>query len=212
MIQSDFIGIDLTASSKKASDCVALDENLDLAFAGLLSTDADLVAFVSGRSPSLTAIDAPLGLPKGLCCLEEECGCQPEQGKGRECERGLAKLGISCYFTTKRSIIKKMVYRGIELRQTLEGRGLEVIEVYPYASKVRLWGKPIPAKSKPEGLAFLQDRLASLLPGLAPYAAEFNHDLCDAAVAAYTAYLHRQNKTEQIGDLDEGVICIPVEA
>jgi predicted nuclease with RNAse H fold len=102
-----------------------------------------------------------------------------------------------------------MVYRGIELRKRLEGRGYQVIEVYPYASKVRLWGKPVPSKLRSGGLALSRTRLANLLPTLAPYTADFNHDLCDAALAAYTAYLYHQNATEQIGSLEEGAIYIP---
>jgi predicted nuclease with RNAse H fold len=207
--QSDFIGVDLTSSPEKASACVGLDHNLNLAFAGFLHSDTDLVALVLSQGPGVTAIDAPLTLPNGLCCLEESCPCQPVQGKGRECERQLAMLGIPCYFTTKRSIIKRMVYRGIELRKRLECRGCQVIEVYPYATKVRLWGKPFPSKLRSGGLALSRTKLADLMPSLTPYAADFNHDLCDAALAAYTAYLHHQNATEQVGSLEEGAIYIP---
>jgi len=125
---------------------------------------------VTRREFELVAIDAPLSLPNGLCCLEESCSCQPRaRVKGRSCERELARLGIPCYFTTKKSIIKAMVYRGIRLRTELEAMGYEVIEVYPYASKVRLFGKPIPAKLKPAGLAFLKQHISQLLPDIAPY-------------------------------------------
>jgi len=209
--QSDFIGIDLTSSVKKSSACIGLDKELNLVFTGFLKTDADIVALVSSQPSScLVAIDAPLTLPKGLCCLEESCGCQPESSqKGRDCERELARLGIPCYFTTKRSIIKPMVCRGIGIRVELEGRGYQVMEVYPYASKVRLWGKYIPKKTTYEGMAFLKGHIASLLPCLGPYIARFNHDLCDAAIAAYTAYLHPLGETERIGDPEEGAIYIP---
>jgi len=210
MTQSDFIGIDLTSSAKKSSACIGLDKNLSLAFIGFLSSDSDIVALVSNQSSCVTAIDAPLTLPQGLCCLEESCSCQPIwSGKGRECERELARQGMPCYFTTKKSIIKIMVYRAIKLTKELEDRGYDVIEVYPYASKVRLWGRDFPPKLKPDGLAFLQTHLASLMPCLAPYIVYFNHDLCDAAIAAYTAYLHYLDKTEQIGNLEEGSIYIP---
>jgi hypothetical protein len=182
---------------------------LNLAFAGFLRSDADLVALVISQAPGITAIDAPLTLPKGLCCLEESCPCRPVEGKGRECERQLARLGIPCYFTTKGSIIKRMVYRGIELRRRLERRGYQVIEVYPYASKVRLWGKPVPSKLNSGGLALSRAKLADLMPSLAPSVADFDHHLCDAALAAYTAYLHHRNATEQIGSLGEGAIYIP---
>ena len=158
----------------------------------------------------MVAIDAPLSLPQGLCCLEESCSCQPQAGvKGRSCERELARLGIPCYFTTKKSIIKAMVYRGIRLKAELESMRYEVIEVYPYASKVRLWGKPIPPKQKPVGLLFLKQHISHLLPNIAAYVNDFTHDMCDAAIAAYTAYLHYQGKTELCGESEEGAICLP---
>ena len=209
MSQTVFVGLDLTSSDARPTACVGLDERLDLAFAGFVSRDADLLALVTAEGPRCTAIDAPLTLPRGLCCLEEGCNCCAGSGTGRECERELARLGIPCYFTTKRSIIKGMVYRGVKMRAELERRGCCVIEVYPYASKVCLWGRPIPPKSKPEGLAFLHDGLARLMPGLRPYVSDFNHDLCDAAIAAYTAYLYHQGRTRRIGNAEEGTIEIP---
>jgi hypothetical protein len=46
--------------------------------------------------------------------------------------------------------------------------GYGVIEVYHYASKFRLFGKFIPAKSKTVGLAFLKRRISGLLPNILP--------------------------------------------
>lgn len=209
MTDCSFIGLDLTSSPKKPSACIGLDKHLDLAFTGYLGTNADLAGFFMSQSPCIIAIDAPLTLPKGLCCLEESCGCQPKHGSVRECERRLASLGIPCYFTNKKSIIKSMAYRGIQLKRELENRGCEVVEVYPYASKVRLWGTPIPLKSGPKGLAFLRKHLADLIPSLSPYILDFSHHLCDAAVAAYTAYLYHIKEAEQIGNPTEGTILIP---
>ena len=156
------------------------------------------------------AIDAPLSLPQGLCCLEENCPCQPaNEVKGRSCERELAELGIPSYFTTKKSIIKAMVYRGIRLKIELESMGYKVIEVYPYASKVRLWGRDIPKKTTADGLAFLRQHISRLLPDIAQHVDWFNHDMCDAAMAAYTAFLHSQGRTELCGEAGEGTICLP---
>ena len=59
-------------------------------------------------------------------------------------------------------------------------------------------------------LAFLKQYISELLPNIAPYVDEFNHDLCDAAIAAFTAFLHEQHKTEQYGKAEEGVICLPL--
>jgi hypothetical protein len=51
--------------------------------------------------------------------------------------------------------------------------------------------------------------ISRLLPNIAPYVDGFSHHLCDAAIAAYTAYLHYQGKTELWGEPEEGVICLP---
>ncbi len=209
-MECPFLGIDLTCSQSKPSTGIGLDENSDFIFAALLSSNAEIVAVIEAHQPYIVAIDAPLSLPQGFCCLEESCCCHSlEAAKGRNCERELARLGIPCFFTTKRSIIKKMVCRGIELKAELEGQGYKVIEVYPYATKLRLWGKPIPAKSTPSGLIFLQERLGNLLPSLASYVVRFDHHFCDAAIAAYTAYLDYVDKAEHIGNPEEGIICIP---
>lgn len=209
-IRASFLGIDLTSKEAKPSACLGLDNQLKLIYLCFLNGDSDILQAVSRHEFELIAIDAPLSLPKGLCCLEESCSCQPTAGvKGRNCERELARLGIPCYFTTKKSIIKAMVYRGIRLRTELEAMGYEVIEVYPHASKLRLFGKPIPSKLKPDGLTFLKQRICQLLPNITPFVDGFNHDMCDAAIAAYTAFLRSQGKTELCGEPEEGAICLP---
>ena len=206
-----FLGIDLTSTEAKPSACLGLDNQLNLIYLGFLNGDSDILKVASRYEFELIAIDAPLSLPKGLCCLEESCSCQPRRTrvKGRNCEQELARLGIPCYFTTKKSIIKAMVYRGIRLRTELEATGYEVIEVYPYATKLRLFGKPIPSKLKPDGLTFLKQHICQLLPNITPYVDGFNHDMCDAAIATYTAFLCSQGKTEQCGEPEEGTICLP---
>lgn len=207
-----FVGIDLTSSPKKPSAYGALGKGLEIYYPGFLSTDSEIIAAIDRDRPLLVAIDAPLSLPKGLCCLEEGCPCQASsRGKGRLCERELAKLGIPCFFTNKKSIIKKMVYRAIALTRELIDRGHDVIEAYPYASKMRLFGKPIPKKTTPTGLRFLKDRLSVLIPCIDRDSLK-NHDLCDAVIAAYTAYLQHQEETKLIGDPEEGLISIPSSA
>ena len=183
--RAGFLGIDLTSAEAKPSACLGLDRDLRLMYSGFLYQDSDILEVVSSHKPELVAIDAPLSLSRGLCCLEENCPCQPSAGvEGRSCERELARQGIPCYFTTKQSIIKAMVYRGIRLRARLEFMGYAVIEVYPYASKVRLFRRDIPKKTTPAGLVFLKQHISRLLPDIADYIDEFNHDMCDAAIAA----------------------------
>ena len=109
---------------------------------------------------------------------------------GREAERELARRGIPLYFTTKRSIIKEMVYRAMRLASALRTGGLQVLEVDPYASKVCLFGRQIPSNMKREDPVFSQQRLTDLIDGVARRVDEPDHDLCDALIAAQTAYLH----------------------
>jgi predicted nuclease with RNAse H fold len=92
----------------------------------------------------------------------------------------------------------------------LRAQGFAVIEVYPYASKVRLFGRPIPKKTTPEGKVWLHQRLEVLVPDLANYQGSLTHDELDAAVAAYTALLRDRDLTEEVGDPAEGRICLPL--
>ncbi len=205
-----FLGIDLTSSAEKPSAYALLADNLEVGF-GFLQTDMELVEAVYQSRPALVAIDAPLGLPRGTCCLEENCSCQPlSKLPGRECERELARRRIPCFFTTKKSIIKKMVYRAIWLREQLVAQGHKVIEVYPYASKICLWGRPIPSKLKPRGVDFLRERLTEIIPTLTPEKGRLNHNLCDAILAAYTAWLFYHGQAEALGNPTEGQIVIPI--
>ena len=166
-----FLGIDLTGSDRRPSACALLDAGDRVLDVGFVGDDADILRLVERHTPRYVALDAPFGLPRGMCCLEESCPCAPESPHpGRACERELAsRYGIPCFWTTKRTIIKAMVYRAIGLRSALEARGPEVLETYPYAIKVRLFGRRLPRKSTREGVAHLRRRLLALLPTLAPW-------------------------------------------
>jgi predicted nuclease with RNAse H fold len=176
----------------------------------LLGSDEEIAALARAYQPALIAIDAPLSLPLGLCCLEGTCSCQAvSPRKGRQCERELSTLGIGCYYTTKRSIIKGMVYRGIRLKADLERRGRTVIEIYPYASRLRLFG-PLPRKTTVAGRRALQKGLQRLISSVpSPQETLLSHDALDALLAAYTGFLYGCGETEALGDPAEGLLCIP---
>jgi predicted nuclease with RNAse H fold len=206
----NFIGIDLSTSPRKKTACAVLDAELHLQDRALLGSDEEIAVFVEAHRPALMAIDAPLSLPLGLCCLEETCPCQPvSPRKGRQCERELSALGIGCYYTTKRSIIKGMVYRGICLKAELEKQEHTVIEIYPHASKLRLFG-PLPRKTTLAGRRALQEGLQHLIrPVPSPQEDLFSHDALDALLAAYTGFLYDCGRTEALGDPPEGLLHIP---
>ena len=205
-----FLGIDLSATPKRPSAYALLDEQANLVYLDQFSMFEELLAFLEVHRPSLIAIDAPLSLPLGLDCLEETHPCPPTMNhKGRAAEQELARMHIGCFFTTKRSIIKTLIYRGIEIQRDLVDKGYQVIEVYPYATKVILFGDKIPPKNSPRGVAFLRDRLLELVGGFTPHVEGLNHDKCDAVLAAYTAYLHHGDQTDSLGIPEEGHIVVP---
>ena len=204
------IGVDLSASPKTSSPYAIINGEATLGELGVFRTHDELLMALEEHQPTLVAIDAPLYLPQGLCCLEEDCDCAPYQGrKGRVAELELASMGIGCFFTTKRSIIKNLIYRGIDLREDLVRRGYQVIEVYPYATKVLLFGDEVPAKKSPESLPFLKEKLGGLIQGLGPYVSDLNHDRCDALLTAYTGYLYHMQRTDNLGVTEEGYITLP---
>jgi predicted nuclease with RNAse H fold len=208
-----FFGIDLTSTEAKPSACLGLDNKSKLVYLGFLTENKDIITLLNFYSPQVIAIDAPLSLPLGLCCLEESCPCKPKfPRKNRQCDQELRQQGISCYPTSKKTFIKDLIYRGIELKTNI-GREVkqdsQIIEVCPFASKVRLFGKNIPRKTTKQGMSFLRDKIGDILPGLKPHLDMFDHDLSDAAIAAYTAFLYHQNRVDALGNKKEGIIFIP---
>ncbi len=203
-------GVDLTSNETKPTACLGLDSELQPVYLGFLAKDSDIIAIINIFLPRVIAIDAPLSLPLELCCPEESFSRQSKSPeKDRQCDRELRQQGIPCYPTGKKSFIKNLICRGIELKNKLTCLGFQVIEVYPYASKVRLFGKTIPRKSTPQGVSLLKERLGNLLPGLKPCLAMFDHNLCDASIAAYTAFLYRRKMVDVLGNKEEGLILIP---
>jgi predicted nuclease with RNAse H fold len=101
-----------------------------------------------------------------------------------------------------------MVSRAIGLKAEFKSRGLAVIEVYPYATKRRLWGIFIPKKTTSRGREFLKARLSGTIANISEYEV-LGHDQYDAIIAAYTAYLHQEGLTELMGDPVEGQIAVP---
>jgi predicted nuclease with RNAse H fold len=205
------LGVDLRSSPKHPSAVAALDSHAEVTYLGSAHADAELVQLIQTLQPSLIAIGAPLGLPDGLCCLETSCACQSSspQRKGRLLELELSRMGISCFFTGKGSIISSLIYRGIKLSRQLSDLGFEVIEVYPHATKVVLFGDKVPPKNTAQSLAFMKKHLPGLITGLEPYLPSMDRNLYDAVVNSYTAYLHSQDGTDLLGSQQEGLLALP---
>jgi len=205
------VGVDLRASPSRPSTLVNVDEHLRLVSLQTFAVEIDLLEVVKTQQPSVIAIGAPLSLPAGLCCLEPECECDFKypDAKGRQFELELSRLGISCFFTNKTSIVRDLIYRGVELKRRLGDLGFHVIEVYPYAAKVILFGDKMPRGKTSANLTFLRDRLSTVIPGLDRQSTALNLNACNAAINAYTGVLYSRNCAELLGDVAEGTLVVP---
>lgn len=205
------LGVDLRGSQTRPSTVVALDQQPQVAFMDSFGVDTELLQMVIEHQPSLIVIGAPLALPTGLCCLETSCSCKFDypQRKGRQLELELSRMGISCFFTNKGSIIRNLIYRGVGLKAKLTELGFNVIEVYPHATKVILFGDSIPPKNSADSLAFMRERLPGVIKGLDSQIYNLDRNACDAVLNAYTGFLHSQGATDMLGSPEEGMVVLP---
>ena len=205
------LGVDLRASRKKPSSIAILDSQSHLTELASFFEDSELIELVDDIHPALVAIGAPLNLPSGFCCLDQSCEChfsEPNR-KGRLLELELAKMGISCFYTNKGSIIRELIYRGIQLSNTLRAAGHTVIEVYPHASKMLLFGDKVPPKNSAVSISYMIGHLTALVSGMEDHADDLDRNTCDSIINAYTGQLHAQSNTDILGDPDEGILVLP---
>ncbi len=144
-----------------------------------------------GYDISAAGIDAPLSFPV--------------EGSLRDCERELLKMGIRL-FPSGAKFFRKIAERGIEIAEMLENRGVEVFEVYPYATRLILNIAPKAKKFRKEGRI-------QLISGLKRYVGNVNtglsHDEIDAVLSALTVALFCEGKARLVCGKD-GCILIPV--
>jgi predicted nuclease with RNAse H fold len=103
-----------------------------------------------------------------------------------------------------------MVERALKLRRDLEGVGVQPVEVYPYASKVRLLrfeGRYPPKKRTLKGRRWAAAELHRFIKG--KWDDDLDDDRADALLAAYTAFLFGRDAAEPLGDEPEGQIWLP---
>ncbi len=199
------VGIDLAGLPHRETGVAVLrDGHLErLVTAG---GDDEIMALAALAGPGGTvAINAPLSLPRGRCCLDDDCPCRHDPGtRSREIERELLRMRVPVLAT---ALIKVLARRGIALAAALRAVGCAPLEVYPYAT-LRLLGLPAQGKRTQLGRRRIHHALQPLVPGLDhPDASE--HQL-DAIVCALTAQLWRAGRTRTVGVADEGLMVIPL--
>ncbi len=181
------IGIDLAGKQENPSGfCILEGERLILK---TLYSDDDIVQNVRKVDPSLVAIDAPLSLPKGRCCLEKDCKCAVG-GHFRQAERDIRPYGRVLPLTFRG--MKMLTMRGIRLADELK-KDYQVIETHPRTNQKLL------------GFQDLKEDLNQIydLPE-----DPTEHEL-DAVLASLTGYLYLKGRVLELGDPEEGIIIIP---
>ncbi len=212
-----FVGIDPTASEGKASGVCILDADLRIIFLGKLTTTQIILEMLSqyGAAESLVGFDGPLQPPFELdrCCFSEdspECNHkQTTSYKGRYCEHLLIGNGFRCYPTSKGSFAKKWILRCLDFSAAMKEQGFKVLEVFPHATRRILFPGITGKKQSAATRMMLQSALREKKIQFPERGRPFSHDELDAALAAYTAYLHDCGKTISAGDSRDGYIILP---
>jgi predicted nuclease with RNAse H fold len=198
MKSAKVVGIDLAGSEKRPTGFCLLEGNR--ARVSVLHSDEEIIRAV-GKGVRVAAIDAPLSLPRGRCCLKDDCPCA---GKAhfRVCDLELRKMGIK-FFPITLGPMRQLTDRGLRLKEKLESGGIEVFETYPGAAQ-DIWG--IPRQKNPEGL---KQGLNRFKVGGNWQGSEVTKDELDALTCALVAREYLRGKTMAIGDPEEGLMVLP---
>ncbi len=198
------VGIDLAGSDARETG-IAVVRDGRLAHLASGGADAEILAHVARAGADATvAVNAPLSIPRGRCCLRDDCPCKHDPGtRSRQLERDLLHMRVPILAT---GLIKVLAWRGLRIAALLRAAGYAPLEVYPYAT-LRLLGLPTAKKKSRAGRAAIHAALRPLVPGL-DHPAASEHQL-DAVVCALTAHLWRQGRTRTVGAPDEGLMVIP---
>ena len=195
------VGIDLAGVESRPTGFCILDEKLKTE-TKILYKDEEIVKEVLNVKPSLTSIDAPLSLPKGRCCLRDNCPCR-KAGHLRKCDKDILRLKIRLFPVTL-GPMRKLTMRGINLNKTLTSHGFKVVETLP-SSVRKILGFP----GKGEGVEKLRKALIGYGIKGDPKRRNLTEHELDAILSALVGKLFLEDKTIGIGDPSEGLIIIP---
>jgi len=185
MQENIIIGIDLAAVAKNPTGW-ALWKNKVISTCHLYENQEILERLATVR-PTLTAIDAPLSLPK--------------KGTMRKADREMHRRGYPV-FPPRFPAMEKLTLRAIEITRQIKRKELDVIEVHPASTRKAL---KMPTKDwKKIQTIFIHMGLEG-----DPKTRVLTPHEIDAVTAALTGHLYLQGKTELIGKTEEGYIVVP---
>ena len=193
---SRVIGLDLTASAKKATGVALLDGKQVQTCS--IDTDDELLAYIRKHQPRIVSIDSPLGLPGGGAEIKKSAGIV------RLAESDLASIGIPAYPALIDSM-KPLTLRGIALKQKIESLhpAPVVIESYPGAAQDIL---ALPRKQR--GLELLREGLRGI--GLnGPGLDAKSHDEIDAITSALVGRFYESSNYIPMGMPSESELIVP---
>ena len=192
------VGIDLAGSERRPTGICVLEGRK--ASVWVVHRDGEVLEAV-GEDSQVVAIDAPLSLPKGRCCLRDDCPCAG-RAHFRACDLELRRMKIK-FFPITLGPMRLLTLRGLALKGKLERRGFRVFETYPGAAQ-DIWG--IPRQKDPQGLK----------EGLKRFKLQGNwsrpgvtRDELDALTCALVARENLRRNTITIGDPEEGLMILP---
>jgi uncharacterized protein len=192
------LGLDLAGSPRRPTGfCVLKGRRVRV---GHLFVDDDIFTTVEDEVPQLIAIDAPLALPAGRCCLRDTCTCA-RTTHFRVSEYELRRLGIP-FFPITLGPMRQLTQRGMQLKVALEARGIAVIETYPGGAQ-DIWGIP-----RQRDVAGLRRGLSRFhLQGLDR--TERSPHVLDAVTCALVGRLYLDGGAWSIGSADEALMILP---
>lgn len=191
------VGIDLAGSERRDTGFCVMDSLMKCSTL-VLHTDQEIINQTLAARPRVVSVDAPLFLPKGRESLDKR-----GPPHFRECDRELIRLRIK-FFPISLGPMRMLTARGIRLRATLEGSGLEVIESFPGAIQDILG---IPRKQR--GLRALELGLRRYGVTLEKSKEGYTGDELDAITSALVGILYTRGEFRAIGDRAEGLMIIP---
>jgi predicted nuclease with RNAse H fold len=153
-------------------------------------SDREIIKEIMNCDPTLTAIDAPLSLPR-------------DKELTRKADREMQKREYPVFPPSFRTM-GKLTLCTIKLAKQIKQEGLKVIEVHPASTRKAL-------KMPTKDWNSIQSIFIDLsLKGDVATRTLSPHEI-DATTAALTGWLRLKQKTELIGDRREGYIVVPLK-